>query len=83
MKAKRALGTYGSDVVVANILEKRYREVVLIDSSNTETLTCDGPEPIEIKLCQALASRHHDRATSNKFCASVYNEVTNAREPCT
>lgn len=58
-KSRKAISTYGVDLVVGNILETRYEKVTLIDGECTkDILKKEGSEPIEVALMDWLVARN-------------------------
>lgn len=57
-KSRAALNAYGIDVVVGNILESRYRNLLLVDSTTKHEIEVKDDNPIEVQLVQALILRH-------------------------
>ncbi|XP_002123168.2 phosphopantothenate--cysteine ligase-like [Ciona intestinalis] len=62
-KCRSALSNYGHQVVVGNLLETRYNNVIIVTSSSVVNVKHNG-ENIEIKLISQLYSMHEQFMTS-------------------
>lgn len=58
LKANRAIEVYGVDLVVANILESRYKRLLLVEpKGNVTPILKSQDDPIEVPLVKAILER--------------------------